>query len=564
MLNNLKIGAKLIAMQSVTLVLLIVIGVSGIFGMSRIKEGLRTVYEDRTICLVQLSHILDDIHRMRSNVLLIAATSPATAAAVTERSLQRIADADQDQKKQWKDYTSTYLTPEEQALADDFAPKYKAYERKRTVTLEAVTAGIRGERIDALLADAATSFDATRDALGKLIALQERVAEEEYTSASSLYDRLHSGGIALIAIAIATAALLSLLGFRTIAGRVKTMTAAMQELAKGNNAVAVPSVGQGDEIGAMADTVQVFKDNALAMERMRADQERQKLETEREKRETLQKLANQFESSVRGIVGTVSSASQQLQGTAQSMSANAAQTNRQCSIVSDAAEHASANVQTVAAASEELTSSIHEISRQVTESTKMAAVAVEEANRTNATVASLVEAAQKIGEVVNLINEIASQTNLLALNATIEAARAGEMGKGFAVVASEVKNLANQTAKATDEISSQIGEMQSVTGNAVEAIRSITTTIRRMNEIATAISAAVEEQGAATGEIARNVHEAANGTQQVSSNIRGVVHASEETGAGARQTLAAADNLSHASESLAGEVERFIGTIRRG
>ena len=229
-----------------------------------------------------------------------------------------------------------------------------------------------------------------------------------------------------------------------------------------------------------------------------------------------------------------------------------------------AAEQASVNVQTVASATEELSASIGEISRQVTESTRIASGAVEEANRTNGTVAGLQEAAQKIGEVVQLINNIASQTNLLALNATIEAARAGDAGKGFAVVASEVKNLANQTAKATEDIQNQVGQMQSVTGHTVEAIRSITGTITRMSEIATAIASAVEEQGAATQEISRNVQEASRGTAEVSGSIQGVVAIARDTGGGAGETLAAANSLGTAAENLSVEVDRFIGTIRRG
>jgi len=219
-------------------------------------------------------------------------------------------------------------------------------------------------------------------------------------------------------------------------------------------------------------------------------------------------------------------------------------------------------VQTVAAATEELSSSVNEISRQVSESSRIANVAVDEANKTNITVAGLSDAAQKIGEVVGLINNIASQTNLLALNATIEAARAGEAGKGFAVVASEVKNLANQTAKATEDIQGQVGQMQSVTGTAVDAIKGITGTIQRMSEITTTIASAVEEQGAATREIARNVQQASTGTREVSSNIGGVTQAAGETGHMAGSVLGATKELSRQTDRLRQEVDAFVRRVR--
>ncbi len=350
---------------------------------------------------------------------------------------------------------------------------------------------------------------------------------------------------------------------KSITVPVKEMTSTMAMLAQGNLQVDVPALENRDEIGEMAQAVQVFKNNAIEVERLKSEQIAQECRAAEEKKRSMNQLADGFESSVKHVVSAVSSAARQLQHTAQSMSANADQTNRQCTVVAAAAEQASANVQTVASATEELTSSINEISRQVSESTKIGSNAVEEADRANATVNGLSEAAQKIGEVVNLINNIASQTNLLALNATIEAARAGEAGKGFAVVASEVKNLANQTAKATEEIQAQVGQMQSVTGSTVDAIKSITGTIRRMSEIATTIASAVEEQGAATREIARNVSEASKGTQEVSSNISGVAQAAGETGRGAGETLSAADNLSTQSENLSLEVERFISKVRQ-
>ena len=273
-------------------------------------------------------------------------------------------------------------------------------------------------------------------------------------------------------------------------------------------------------------------------------------------------LADNFEANIKAIVETVSSSSTELQGSAQSMSSTAEETSRQATAVAAASEEASTNVQTVASAAEELSKSVEEVGRQVGQSNKIAQSAVEEAQKTNEKVQGLAEAAQKIGEVVNLINDIASQTNLLALNATIEAARAGEAGKGFAVVASEVKSLANQTAKATEEIAAQIGAIQSATADAVSAIQGIGSTIGEISEIATTITEAVQQQGSATTEIAANVNQAASGTQEVSQNISGVTQAASETGEAATQVLAAANELSQQSEMLRDQVDSFLVEIR--
>jgi len=347
-----------------------------------------------------------------------------------------------------------------------------------------------------------------------------------------------------------------------IAGPVVRMTEAMKKLAGGDKTVEIPAQGRTDEIGQMAGTVQVFKDNMIEAERLRTEQEEAKRRAEVEKKAAMNGMADDFESSVKGIVQMVSSASTELQSTAQSMTATAEETSRQASAVAAASEQASTNVQTVASAAEELSSSIAEISRQVAESAKISGQAVSDAERTNQQVNALAEAAQRIGDVVKLINGIAGQTNLLALNATIEAARAGEAGKGFAVVASEVKSLANQTAKATDEISAQVTSIQTATSDSVQAIQSITGTIGRINEIAAAIASAVEEQGAATQEIARNVQQAAAGTNEVSSNITGVTKAASDTGAAAGQVLSASGELSRQSEALGEKVDAFISRIR--
>lgn len=351
---------------------------------------------------------------------------------------------------------------------------------------------------------------------------------------------------------------------RSITRPIANMTTVMGVLANGDLRADVPSTDRSDEIGDMAAAVEVFKANGIRNEEMVAEAEALKKQTEKEKREAMLKMADEFDASVGGVVNSVSSASTEMQSSAQALSATAEQTTQQSQTVAAASEEASTNVQTVASASEELSSSISEISRQVAQSTQIASAAVAEVDGANEKVQGLAIAAQKIGEVVALITDIADQTNLLALNATIEAARAGEAGKGFAVVASEVKNLANATAKATEEISSQIGDIQGATEDAVAAIGSIGGTIAQMNEIASTIAAAVEEQGAATQEIARNVEQAAAGTNEVSSNIAGVNQAATETGQSAGELLSASTELSKQSEMLRGEVDTFLANIREG
>jgi methyl-accepting chemotaxis protein len=349
---------------------------------------------------------------------------------------------------------------------------------------------------------------------------------------------------------------------RSIVHPIKGMTVAMRKIAGGETSTAIPAQERRDEVGAMAQSVQVFKDNMIEAARLRGEQDVLKAQADAERKQLLSRMADNFESGVRASLDTLAGAATEMQATSKSMSATAGEASHQATSVAVVAEQASANVQTVAAATEELSSSVSEIGRQVTQSTAIAGQAVAEANRTNVTVQGLSAAAQKIGDVVKLISDIASQTNLLALNATIEAARAGDAGRGFAVVANEVKSLASQTAKATEEISAQVGAMQGATAEAVQAIESIGRTIGAINEIASAISVAVEQQGSATREIARNVQEAAQGTGQVSSNIMGVNQAADKTGSAASKVLSSAEQLSGQATALRTDVDSFLANIR--
>lgn len=360
-------------------------------------------------------------------------------------------------------------------------------------------------------------------------------------------------------------ALVTVLGWivgGAISRPIVNLSRATRKLVAGDQLVEVPGVGRADEVGAMAAAMQVFKEKMVEADRLRSAQKDAEARAQADKRETMTKLADEFEASIKGVVRMVSRASAELQSTAQSMSVMAEEAQRQSSTVAAASDQAASNVQTVASSTEELSSSIGEIGRQVAESTRITSQGVQDIERTNIQLQGLADAAQRIGDVVKLIGEVAGQTNLLALNATIEAARAGEAGRGFAVVASEVKSLATQTAKATEDISVKIAEMQSATAQSVQAVQAIGGTITRMNEIATAIASAIEQQGSATSEIARNVQQASAGTAQVSANINSVTHAANQTGASSAEVLGAADELAKQSDALRAQVDAFVAKVR--
>ena len=462
-------------------------------------------------------------------------------------------------------------TPDQQALAmlPAVQDAFTAYEKSLKATMSAVEAAASDKvtaSAQALLAtvmksraiadDLQTKIKKVADRLDDRVNEFEKRTADEYASTS---ETLIIGSVIGVIVGMILGFFIGQYG---IVKPISSMVALLQRLASGDYNTDVHSLDRKDEVGDVAKTALVFKENGLAKIRMEAEQKEAEARQAAQRRSDMLNLANGFEAAVGEIIEVVSSASTELEASATSLTATAERSQEMATTVAAASEEAATNVQSVAAATEELSSSVNEISRQVQDSAGKASVAVTQARSTTSRVSELSKAAARIGDVVELINTIAGQTNLLALNATIEAARAGQAGRGFAVVASEVKALAEQTAKATGEIGAQISGIQSATRESVDAIKEISVSIEYLSEISSTIASAVEEQGAATQEISRNVQQAAQGTQEVSANVVDVQRGATETGTASSQVLSAAQSLSRESNRLRFEVGKFLDTVR--
>ncbi|EME70926.1 methyl-accepting chemotaxis protein [Paramagnetospirillum caucaseum] len=540
--------------------LMLVTGWLGVSGLRGVAEDLKVVYQENTLAAIDLAHIADltqenfrQVSSIGNELLLGKQWRPVG---------ERVADIEANiatVNRKWESYSAGTHSEEEKRLIDAFAVARTAFRDQGL--LPAIDLARRGDgaALATHIGDRMRPlYNQTHKGLLSLIAYQSKDAAATFAKAESEASR----DIMLLLVTIGAALVLGLVMAVRILAAIQAPLKAMERhfdaIAAGNQAHEIP-VADVHEFGQLHSLLRALKAKLGYSTLEKAELDRQ---AEENRKAELNRVAKSLEDRVKGVVDLIDVSSGSLLGNAQTLSANAQQTMVQAGNVTAMTGQVTANVQSVSAATQELSSSVTEISRQVAHAATISGDAVRQAGETDRMVRGLAEAAQKIGEVVNLINDIAAQTNLLALNATIEAARAGDAGKGFAVVANEVKHLANQTAKATEEIGQQVTAIQSETRSAVDAIRSISGTIENISELSSAIAAAVEEQGAATAEIARSVEQAAHGTASAAENVEVVSGAAEETKLMSDQVFDAATGLKGASNQLAQEVAGFIREIR--
>jgi methyl-accepting chemotaxis protein len=561
MLSKLSIRAKITSVVALLLVAMAGMGLLAVYNMRAINANTVDIATNWLPSVRVLGELRAGVITYRNVIREHMLGETAEEKEAAEKTLATVVESNTQIRRQ---YEPLVTSPEERALYGEWSKTWDEY-RKGTQEVMALSRKDAGK----LAHDAHELNTKTVNKIGidsdnilkKDIDLNNAGADKAKDDAAANYSSALMTLALILGAAVIAGIAVSFYLVSDVSNGIASIVKPMQALGQGDLSVEIPHRGEKTEIGMMADALQIFKEALIAKKAADAAAAKD-AEAKIERGRRVDSITREFEQMIGEIVNNVSSASTQLEASAGTLSTTAKRSQELSTTVASASEEASTNVQSVASATEELSSSVNEISRQVQESARMASDAVGQTRGTTERVSELSKAATRIGDVVELINTIAGQTNLLALNATIEAARAGEAGRGFAVVASEVKALAEQTAKATGEIGTQINGIQAATQDSVNAIKEISGTIEKLSEIASTIAAAVEEQGAATQEISRNVQQAAQGTQQVSSNITDVQRGATETGSASSQMLVAAQTLSGDSGRLKTEVSKFLTNVR--
>ena len=561
MLATLSIRAKITAVISFLLIVIGGLGALAVVKMNAINANAVDIQTNWLPSVRALAELRTGTTAYRSALRGHLIELSAEGKAAVEKRIDAIVDNNDKIRQTYEKYITS---PEERALYQQWINQWDTYATgaAEVMALSRKSVGKFPQEAVELNERKVLAIGQKADEyLTKDVELNNKGAEAAAREAGATFDNALSLVLAILALAVVSGIGIGIYLIRDVSRGIASIVAPMQALGRGELEAEVPHRGERNEIGSMADALQVFKEALI--DKKAADEAAAKDADEKIQRgQRVDQITRSFEAMIGEIVETVSSASTELEASAGTLTTTADRAQQLTTAVAAASEQATTNVQSVASATEEMASSVNEISRQVQDSARIANEAVDQAKKTNDRVSELTKAASRIGDVVELINTIAGQTNLLALNATIEAARAGDAGRGFAVVASEVKALAEQTAKATGEIGLQINGIQAATRESVDAIQEISATIGRMSEIASTIASAVEEQGAATQEISRNVQEAARGTHEVSANITDVQRGASETGAASTQVLSAAKSLSSDSSRLKLEVGRFLESVR--